>query len=59
MKNRNFLRIYANLGKETYTEAEKELLVKTFIAIGEEIFGEKSLRFDIVGYFLVFLNIDY
>ncbi len=49
MKNRNYLRIYANLGKETYTEAEKELLVKSFVAIGEEIFGEKHLRFDING----------
>ena len=38
MKDRNYFRIYANLGKEEYTEAEKEMLTKAFVAIDEEVF---------------------
>ncbi|MFK8275682.1 hypothetical protein ACI76Y_08385 [Capnocytophaga cynodegmi] len=49
MKNQNYLRIYANIGKENYSENEKETLVKTLITIGEEIFSQTDLRMDIHG----------
>ncbi|MFK8270550.1 hypothetical protein [Capnocytophaga stomatis] len=49
MKKQNYLRIYANIGKENYSENEKETLVKTLIAIGEEIFTQTDLRMDING----------
>lgn len=48
-KTRNYLRIYANLNKENYSESEKESLVKTLIFIGETIFQQSDLRMDING----------
>ncbi|GET45544.1 hypothetical protein [Capnocytophaga felis] len=48
-KTQNYLRIYANINKEDYTETEKEALVKTLITIGEDIFEQTDLRMDING----------
>lgn len=45
----NYLHLYANIGKQTYSTAEKETLTRAWVALAETLCEPKRLRFDING----------
>ncbi|MEO9532920.1 MAG: hypothetical protein ABJG68_15315 [Crocinitomicaceae bacterium] len=49
-KTCNYLKLYLNIGKDEYSEKEKEQLVNSFIPTLEEIFPSINLKYDIGGH---------
>jgi hypothetical protein len=46
---KNYLRIYANIGKAEYSEEEKKVMTELLIGIANNIFSHNELKYDISG----------